>query len=115
MPPIYAATTDVTDPALTMTDDYLYKADDYVNADLLARGIDPDDVTLPNAILKQLAIAYACRLMAMELTISDNSQFIYKAEQYKSLIAELQTSLTRSALGIITDPTGIGSIDIGRG
>jgi hypothetical protein len=112
----YAALTDASDPALTLTATHLLKADVVVDAALRERGINPSDVTLPKALLTELAINYACRIAAIEGAIGENSPLIAKAREYERSAELLAKSISREALGLpVASGSGFGSVVLGRG
>lgn len=113
----YAALTDISDPALTVTESHLVQADAEVDGDLAARGYTPTEITglvLPDVALTLLAVAHACRIAALEGAIGENSPLMDKAKQYASLAKERAGRLTRSALGLTEPSGGYGSVEIGR-
>jgi len=112
----YALLADALDPALTVEERHLDKADVFVDALLHERGIDPEAVTLPLALLTELAVAHALRLAAIEGAIGDNSPLIAKAREYEKTAALLAKSLSREALGLaVVSGAGYGNVVLGRG
>lgn len=114
----YCTLADCADPVVVVTDAHLDGADVYVDLALGTAGISPADaatITLPNAILKEIAVNWAKRLAAIDGSMGDNSLMIDKANQYKTSADMLAKQLNRAALGL-TEPTsgGFGSITLGR-
>jgi len=106
----------LADPSITIDEQHLASADVFVNLALQERGINPADVTVPNAVLKTIAELWAKRVACVEGAIGDNSPLIDKAKQYESQAKVLVSMLNRAALGI-AEPTGaaFGQINLGRG
>jgi len=112
----YATLLDVSDPALTIEERHLLKADVAVDAALRERGIDPALVTLPQALLTELAVNHACRFSSIEGAIGENSPLIAKAREYKTTIDMLEKSISREALGVaVASGSGFGNVILGRG
>lgn len=113
----YATLFDAVDPVLTNIDErILSKADVAVDAALRERGINPADVTLPQALLTELAVNHACRIAAIEGSMGEDSPLIDKAKQYERSAELLNRSLTREALGLtVATGAGFGSVKLGRG
>ncbi|OQW74859.1 MAG: hypothetical protein BVN35_09600 [Proteobacteria bacterium ST_bin11] len=114
----YCTLADCADPVVAVTNEHLEGADVYVDLALGTAGISPVDaasITLPNAILKAVAVAWAKRLAAIDGSMGDNSLMIDKANQYKTSADMLAKQLNRAALGL-AEPTngGFGSITLGR-
>lgn len=104
------------DPVLTLTEAHLQGADIYIDLGLRERGINPSDVSVPNAILAEIAINWAKRLAAIEGSLGDNSLLMDKANQYEKNAKGLIAKLSREALGIEAPAgTAFGQITIGRG
>jgi hypothetical protein len=112
----YLTLGDAVDPALTFDERILSKADVAVDAALRERGINPADVTLPQAVLTELAVNYACRIAAIEGAIGENSPLIAKAREYEKSAALLAQSISRESLGLtVTAGSGFGTVTLGRG
>lgn len=112
----YATTSDAVDPALVIEERHLLKADVVVDALLHERGIDPADVTLPQALLTELAVNHACRIAAIEGAIGEDSPLIDKAKQYEKSAKLLAQTISREALGLTVEPgAGFGNVVLGRG
>jgi hypothetical protein len=113
----YATLDDAAgDPALTIDEIILSRADVAVDADLRERGINPSDVTLPQALLTQLAVNHARRIAAVEGSLGDNSPLIPKAREYEKSARQLAASISREALGLtVATGAGFGNVVIGRG
>lgn len=111
----YAVLTDCTDPALAVDNGHLAKADAWVDGQLRAHGINPADIVLPQALLTDLAAAYAQQQAAIEQS-RDDGVLMTKAREYRQMAAQLASLLTREALGIAA-PTGsgFGFFTLGRG
>lgn len=105
----------LADPSVTVTETHLAAADIFVDLSLRERGINPTDVTLPNATLTEIALNWAKRAACVEGAIGDNSPLIDKAKQYENNAKTLAGLLSRAALGI-AEPTGtaFGQITLGR-
>lgn len=106
----------LADPSVTVSDTHLLAADGFVDLVLRERGIDPNDVTLPNAILSEIAANWAKRVACVEGAITDSSPLIDKAKQFENSARTLVKMLSRQALGI-AEPTGsaFGQVALGRG
>ena len=114
----YADVADCTDPAITVTDQHLLQADSDVDGDLRKLGLTTADIaalTLPNAQLTALAVAYASRVAALDGAIGEQSPLLDKARQYATLARERAARLTREALGLDAPTGGYGTVEIGRG
>jgi hypothetical protein len=115
----YATLADVLeDLSITVTQTHLTRADVFVDAELIKRGMSPADLTLPKPLLTELAITLAARLACIEQATSadGNSPLISKAREYQRTIDSLLTGLTREALGLsYPAATGVGSFSLGRG
>lgn len=114
----YCTLADCADPVVVVTNEHIEGADVYVDLALGTAGITPTEaaaITLPNAILKAIAVAWAKRLAAIDGSMGDNSLMIDKANQYKTSADTLAKQLNRAALGLL-EPTsgGYGSITLGR-
>lgn len=105
----------LADPSVTVTEHDAQAADIFVDMALHDRGINPASVTLPNAILTEIAANWAKRSACVQGAIGDNSPLIDKAKQYESQATVLVSMLNRAALGI-AEPTGaaFGQITLGR-
>lgn len=116
MPSVYAQLTDAVDAALDVADRHLLKADVYVDAMLRERDIDPDDLSLPIALLTEIAATWALRLAAIEGAMGENSTLIDKAKQYERTADTLIKSISRKGLGL-PEVTGAGPgyFSLGRG
>ncbi|MDP1664133.1 MAG: hypothetical protein Q8L79_03325 [Methylobacter sp.] len=112
----YAQIADCIDPSVTVTQVNVEEADVYVDGELWAHGINPDDVTLPNARLKTLAVTWAIRVAAIQGAMGDNSLLIDKAKEYQKTADLLAKQITRESLGLtVAVGAGFGSITLGRG
>ncbi|WP_020160521.1 hypothetical protein [Methylobacter marinus] len=112
----YVNAADIDDPSFVITEEHCKGADVFVNLSLRERGFNPADITLPNAVLTEIATYWAKRLAAIEGAIGDDSPLIAKAREFEKDAKTLVGKLTREALGI-TVPTGtaFGQITLGRG
>ena len=92
-------------------------ADVYVDGVLWSRGIDPADVTLPNAQLKTLAVTWAIRLAAISGNMGENSPLVSKSREYEKNAGILAGQITRESLGLaaVSGSGGYGTVVIGRG
>ncbi len=111
----YADIADCTDPVVTVEEADLVNADTAVDSALVARGIDPDDVTLPQPLLTQLAAYYAQSLAAAKAQADEGGPLPRKAEYYRQLYKDTLPGLTRAALGLAVPGVGYGTVTIGRG
>ncbi len=113
----YAQISDCKDPMATPSQDNMEEADVYVDGVLWSRGINPADVTLPNAQLKVLAVTWAIRLASIQGAVGENSPLIDKAIEYQKTAGLLASQITRESLGF-TAPAGsggYGTVTLGRG
>lgn len=113
----YAQTTDCVDPSVTVSQVNVEEADVYVDGVLWEHGINPADVTLPNARLKTLAVTWAIRLAAIQGAIGENSPLIDKAKEYQKTADLLSKQMTRESLGLapIAGSGGYSTVVLGRG
>jgi hypothetical protein len=115
---IYSELTDYNDPALVIEERHTTKADVYVEMQLAVKAIAPADLSalLPIALLTEIAVAWGCRLAAVEQAIGENSPLLSKAREYEKIAIALSNSITRPALGL-TEPvnSGYGFCTMGRG
>ena len=115
----YADITDWNDVSVRMTEPTLANADALVDADLLNRGISPEEVAaaLPIPLLTQLCLAYA-GIQASGEQAREGTTVEFKINMYTKQAKDLAAKLTRAALGLPapTEPGGAyGSVTIGRG
>lgn len=111
----YAQVDDCKDPSVTVTQENLDEADTYVDGVLWARGINPANVTLPNAQLKALAVSWATRLACIQGAIVENSPLKDKAKEYLKNAETLEGQITHESLGqTATTGAGYGSVRLGR-
>ncbi len=114
----YAQVDDCKDPAVTVSQENLDEADTYVDGVLWARGINPINVTLPNAQLKALAVTWATRLACIHGSMGENSPLKDKAKEYLKNAETLEGQITRESLGLDDTTTGAssyGTVKLGRG
>ena len=107
---VYADVADCTDAALAVEERHIDEADVYVTLSLKERGLSDADIaaiTLPNATLKMIAVAWAKRSAAIEGALGENSPLIDKAKQFKETATTLVNKLTRESVGLET-ATGAG-------
>ena len=112
---VYSEASDYTDEMLTVSDSHMERADAFVEASLRAKGIDPAEVSLPNADLTALAVFYASHLAAVENAAGEDPVLESKARQYASLYRDKRDQIDRQVLGIESGPDPYGEIIIGRG
>ncbi|MDO8940902.1 MAG: hypothetical protein Q7U98_17240 [Methylicorpusculum sp.] len=106
----------LADPSFTVSEAHLAAADIFVDLSLHERGFNPEDVTLPNAVLSEIAANWAKRLSATEGAITENSPLLAKAREFEKNAQALIKKLTREALGItVPAGTAFGQITLGRG
>jgi ABC-type cobalamin transport system permease subunit len=110
----YATLNDAVDPSLFVLERHLLKADVYVDAKLIERGIALTELTLPIALLTEIAATWALRMAAIEGAIDVNSPLISKAREYEKTAETLVKSISREALGLTQAASGFGSFTIGR-
>jgi len=119
MPAKYANLADVFDDvSITVTEAHLSRADVFVDAEIVRRGMAPAAVALPKPLLTELAVTIAARLACVEQAagLDANSPLIGKAREYQRTIDALLAGLSREALGLVYPATsGFGSFDLGRG
>ncbi len=113
----YAQVGDCKDPLAIPSQDNMEEADVYVEGVLWARGINPADVTLPNAQLRVLAVTWAIRLAAIQGATGQESPLMDKAEKYKANAKLMEEQITRESLGLPapTGSGGYGTVALGRG
>lgn len=101
----YCELTDTVDPGLVMEERHLDKAAVYLDAELRKRGFDESALTLPIAVLTEIAALMAMRLACYEQPVNENEVFNKKIEGYTVLIDSLLGSLTLESLGLTIDDT----------
>ncbi len=101
----YAAVSDVTDTTITVTEEDLLEADNYVDNLLKQRGIDPQSITLPNETLKLLAVYYATYRALIREAVHEDSILIDKAKQYEKLYKEKAEQISPETLGVVRSQT----------
>lgn len=111
----YATLADCTDGLLQVTAAHLTEASAEVDAVLRARGINPADITLPNAQLTSLAAAYACRFAARDGAMGEGDLMLGKEAAYARLCKERAANVSRESLGPVGQAGGYGTMEIGRG
>lgn len=112
----YAGLDDCADGLVAVDEKHLLSADTWVDSDLLARGIKPADVPLPNDLLTELAKTYALSFAANDGSVDADSALAGKAAFYKRLADGLVARISRDALGL-AQPVGasFGTVSVGRG
>lgn len=105
----------LADPAVTVSEANVLATDVFIDLSLRERGISSAEVTLPNAILTEIAANWAKRLACVDCSITDDSVLMDKAKQFESTAKTLIKLLNREALGI-AEPTGaaFGQVALGR-
>lgn len=113
----YAQISDCIDPSVTVMQAHVEESDVYVDGVLWERGINPTEITLPNARLKTLAATWAIRLASIQGAIGDNSLLIDKAKEYQKTADFLTRQITRESLEltVVVSSGGYGTVTIGRG
>ncbi|WP_024296646.1 hypothetical protein [Methylomicrobium lacus] len=111
----YVNAVDLSDPSLTITEAHADMADVDVDAALRERGIDPAALTLPIALLTQIAGNFAKRHAAIEGAIGDDSPLIAKAREFNGNAVRLLGGINRAALGLaVPAGAGYGNVVLGR-
>lgn len=111
----YGDLASAVDPALVVTEEHLLAADVDVDAALWERGINPDSVSLPQALLTNLANKYALKAAAIEGAIGENSPLIAKAREFERDAVRLAKAISRESLGMTVEPgSGFGTVTLGR-
>lgn len=88
----------------------------YVDLMLGERGIDPATVSLPNAVLTEIAKHWALHLACIEGALGDNSPLREKAKEYEAIANALSSRISREALGLASPVgTAFRQITLGRG
>ncbi len=111
---VYSEISDYTDEMLSVSDSHMERADAFVEASLRAKGIDPAEVSLPNADLTALAVFYGSHLAAVENAAGEDPVLESKARQYASLYRDKREQIDREVLGIDDAPEPWGQITVGR-
>ncbi len=96
----YVNALDLCDPSLTVTDVHTESADVFVDGQLWGHGIDPASVTLPNALLTEIAGLWAKRQAATEGAIGENSPLIDKSRQFERDAMRLVETISAKSLGL---------------
>ena len=112
----YVLSIDISDPVLSIDESHCEAADTFVELVLRERGFNPDDISLPNAVLTDIASNWAKRLAAIEGSMGDDSLLISKAREFEKSANALVSKLNRASLGLAA-PAGsaYGQITLGRG
>jgi len=119
MASVYAQIDDCKDPSVTVSQENLDEADTYVVGVLWSRGINPANVTLPNAQLKALAVTWATRLACIQGSMGDNSPLKDKAREYLKNAETIESQITHESLGLAATTgssagSGYGTVRLGR-
>lgn len=112
----YAQLFDVNDPVLQVTESDLQQADAWLDGQLRARGISPDEVDPTHPLLKNLALYQAYIIAATCGKASDEEGVMdAKVRYYSELAKGLLMVLSREALGLQATRGSYGTVQIGRG
>jgi hypothetical protein len=111
----FASVTHCNDSALSVSYEEIEVANAQVEADLLAKGIDPADITLPNTLLKMLAVNYALNLCATRNIAGEDSPLADKSRLYRQAYLDGKAGLSRAALGLGVAKTWVRSVNVMRG
>jgi len=112
----YAQLTDILDQAITVVEEDLNQADRVIDNYLRLIGINPGKITIPNNLLKDIAIKYACYVASTREAMGDNTIYLEKAKQYEKQYKELLNSLSVSSFPELSDDAPkIGSVRVFRG
>jgi len=111
---IYAQLSDCTDPVVTVTEADLENADVAVAHGLRAKGLDPEVVTLPQAILTQAAVYWATALAATKGNVDADGVLPRKATDYNRLYKDTMAGVTREGLGLAASSFGYGNAPLDR-
>jgi hypothetical protein len=114
----YVSPADCTEPAVTVAEAHCTIADTRIRSVLWSKGIDPADLTLPQAMLTALGVAYATALACLEKSRGEETTLLSKHAAYENQAKTLAAGITRQALGLDLTAAasgGLGSIEIGRG
>jgi len=111
----YASLTDIRDSSVTVREEDLLSADNYIDNLLIQKGIDPSSVTLPNETLKELAVLYATYQACIREARGENTVYLEKAKQYEKLYKEKAGQVDAGTLGVSTPSWSISSMKFQRG
>jgi len=111
----YAQLTDITDTTVTVLEEDLIEADNYIDNLLKIKGINPSDITLPNETLKILAVYYATYKACVRSSEFEDSVFIEKAKQYEKLYKDKEKQIEPATVGVSTTTWNLGSMGFQRG
>jgi hypothetical protein len=113
--PKYCTLTDCNDAVVKVKEEHLFKADIHVDSALLARGIIPGQITLPQPYLTQLAANYALMLACTPQAVgNENTLLIKKAGNYQEIVDALLKGLNRRTVGLSFDTSGYGNFAINK-
>lgn len=102
--PNFATLGDCTDPVVRVAQEHLDQADTYVDSLLAGRSIDVE-TTVPSEtglrLLRDLAVAYASYVAAVDGAAQEGSVLWKKADIYKTRFLNLAHSVSRESLGIV--------------
>ena len=109
----YAQLSDCTDPVVVVDEGDLDRADQYVEAALRSRGVDPDAVVVPNVLLRNVAVYRALQTAAVRGSTGGDSPLAQKAKDYRQLLADTEKQINRASLQLDAEQAGGGITSIG--
>jgi len=115
--PNYATLGDCSDPVVRVAQEHLDQADTYVDSLLAGRSIDLDAATPTDTgwrLLRDLAVAYASYVAAVDGAAQDGSVLWKKADVYKTRFLNLAHLVSWESLGIVDATSGHGFAVLGR-
>jgi len=89
----YCELSDFTDSLIAgnVTEEILFKVDNYIDALLKQIGIDPTTINPADfSILKELAVYFGSYLTCLELTSGENDVYLQKAKSYEKLYEKIE-------------------------
>ena len=110
----YANLTDILDSSINVLEEDLIQADNLIDNYLRKLGINPSDISLPNAYLKDVAVKYASYVASTREAMGDNTIYLEKAKQYEKQYKDLLENLSLSTIGY-SQTTVLGTVKVGRG
>ena len=115
----YAQLSDCDDPVVVVLESDLDKADQYIDATLRQRGVQPDEVSVPNDLLRNLAVYRALVIAAVRGSIGADSTLSAKADEYRKMLKDLERQVSRASLQMELDGErpggGLVSVPLERG
>jgi hypothetical protein len=103
----YSTLDDIPDDAMiTIEERLLVVADTHVDSILFSKGIKPQELTLPQPVLVQLAVNIAAQQACIEQANGEESPLLAKSRLYQTMITNLSANLTRPLLGLDYPDTG---------